>query len=221
MGLKREFSIIVQKLIDEWLPPVLCDAKWFVRLPMKLAFKDAADDVMYFREKAFAMTDEEFAEVYRRVYGQIADRGTLTRETDLNKRCVKEILSSLRGETVLDVGAGRGYLAGLMSTTHKVTAVDMVVTDGVRNEYPQVTFVESPSSWWCHGNGRTNMASPSTSISSRTHGRCTASSAIAPTRPSGTSATGSTSKTWRSPADALRPARPWISQPTGSRTQSG
>jgi ubiquinone/menaquinone biosynthesis C-methylase UbiE len=143
MGLKREFSIVVQKFIDEWLPPVICDAKWFVRIPMKLFFKNAADDVMYFREKAFAMTDEEFAGVYRRVYGQIADRGTLTRDTDLNKRCVKQILSSLRGDTVLDVGAGRGYLAGLMSQTHKVTAVDMVVTDNVRKAYPQVTFVES------------------------------------------------------------------------------
>ncbi len=143
MGLKREFSIVMQRLIDEWLPPVLVDSKWFVRLPMKFFFKGAADDVMYFREKAFAMSDEEFSGVYRRVYGQIADRGTLTRQTDLNKRCVKQILSSLRGDTVLDVGAGRGYLAGLMSATHKVTGVDMVVNEATREAYPQVTFVES------------------------------------------------------------------------------
>lgn len=142
MGLNRDFSIVVQKIIDEWLPPVLCDAKWFVRLPMKLAFKGAADDVMYFREKAFSLTEEEFADVYRRVYSHIADRGTLTRDTDLNKRCVKEILSSLRGETVLDVGAGRGYLSNLMSKTHKVTAFDMVVSDKVREQYPDITFVE-------------------------------------------------------------------------------
>lgn len=143
MGLKREFSIVVQKIIDDWLPPVLCDSKWFVRLPMKLAFKGAADDVMYFREKAFGMTDEEFADVYRRVYGQIADRAVLTRDTDLNKRCIKEILARLRGETVLDVGAGRGYLAGLMSPTHKVTAVDIMFTEQTRKAHPDVTFVES------------------------------------------------------------------------------
>ena len=143
MGLKREFSIVVQNFLDEWVPPIICDSKWFVRLPMKLFFKGAADDVMYFREKAFAMTDEEFAEVYRKVYSEIVERDVLTRATDLNKRCVKEILSSLDGETVLDVGAGRGYLAGLMRETHKVTAVDIMFSEQTRKAYPDVTFVES------------------------------------------------------------------------------
>jgi ubiquinone/menaquinone biosynthesis C-methylase UbiE len=139
MRLSRDTSIRIQYVLDHWLPPVVRDAKWFMRPALTFVFKDKTRDFMDFKDHAFTMTDEEFADVYRRT----ASVSELQGETDLNDRCTDEILRNLVGENVLEVGCGRGYLAGRMCRTHPVTAVDIVVSEEVRAKYPAVTFLEA------------------------------------------------------------------------------
>jgi len=135
----RNFSLFVQYILDQLLPPILRDARWLMWIPMKLLFSDKIYDFMVFKGRAFEMTELEFSSVYQRT----ASVSELQGETDLNQRCTTEILSNLSGESVLEVGAGRGYLANLMSQTHKVTALDLVVSDALRERLPQVDFVEA------------------------------------------------------------------------------
>jgi ubiquinone/menaquinone biosynthesis C-methylase UbiE len=139
MRLTRDNSIRIQYVLDQWLPPVLRDARWLMYPAMRFVFKDKARDFMDFKQRAFTMTDAEFAGVYRRT----ADVSELQGETDLNDRCTEEILRNLVGQSVMEVGCGRGYLAGRMSTGHHVTAVDILVSDETRAKYPQVTFDEA------------------------------------------------------------------------------
>ena len=47
------------------------------------------------------------------------------------------------GESVLEVGCGRGYLAGLLSNNYRVTASDLMASSNLRSKYPQVQFVEA------------------------------------------------------------------------------
>ncbi len=66
---------------------------------------------------------------------------SLVRKTDLSQKCISVILANLVGKKVLEVGAGAGYLAGLMAKTKKVTALDILTSPNVILSHPDVHFV--------------------------------------------------------------------------------
>jgi ubiquinone/menaquinone biosynthesis C-methylase UbiE len=149
MKVSRNFSLAVQYLLDEWLPPVLRDAKWFMYLPMRLVVREHAREFMTFKSQAFRLSEAEFSGVYERT----ASVNELQGETDLNAACTEEILASLAGQTVLEVGCGRGYLARRMAQTHQVTASDIIVSPALEAALPQVTFVAANIESLPFGNG--------------------------------------------------------------------
>ena len=138
MKVSRRFSLAVQYILDELVPPVVRDSRWFMRLPMRFVVKDATDDFMTFKDSVFGMDTESFSALYERT----AHVQQLQGETDLNQRCTDEILRSLADGTILEVGCGRGYLAGLMAAQgHAVTGFDIAVADEVRDRHRAVTFI--------------------------------------------------------------------------------
>ncbi len=74
------------------------------------------------------MTDEEFRQINVEISDLIIKRGT-----DLNKRCVEEILKEVKSKNVLEVGCGSGYLAKKLSKNNKVTAVDINIGKELKN----------------------------------------------------------------------------------------
>ena len=139
MKVSRSFSLVIQWILDQLVPPILRDAKWFMYLPMKLVFGKYVADFMNFKEHAFSMSEEEFSDVYRKV----ASVNELQGETDLNEACTKEILKTITAGTVLEVGCGRGYLLGrLQKQGLEVTGCDIVVNDSLRDRFPAIQFVE-------------------------------------------------------------------------------
>ncbi len=139
MGIRisRRWTVVVHRVLDNWLPPVLRDSTWFMYLPMRLAFGRNTRDFMTFKNDVFGYNPDEFGDLYRRV----SDSGAV-RETDLNEPCVERILRATKHKQVLEVGAGRGYLAGRLSEQTEVTACDIVLSPLALKRYPQVTWVE-------------------------------------------------------------------------------
>jgi SAM-dependent methyltransferase len=84
-------------------------------------------DYMDFKSRAYFMSDEEYAQFYRGLGNSISRR----RITDLNEASITEIISSLpkdEGLSVLDVGAGNGYLLrqlGLARVWKRIVGVDV------------------------------------------------------------------------------------------------
>src|SRR5262245_59398546 len=115
MGIRlaRRWTVLVHRVLDDWLPPVLRDSTWFMRLPMRLALGRNNRDFMTFKNDVFGYSADEFGDLYRRVSNSGA-----VRETDLNERCITRILAAAKHKRVLEVGAGRGYLAGQLSERH-------------------------------------------------------------------------------------------------------
>lgn len=136
MAISRTTALLVHFLLDECLPPIVRDAGWFMWMPFRLLFGRQAATFASFKDRAHLLTDEEF----RRVYEQTA-AVHLDRPTDLNEACIAEILRSASGR-VLEVGCGRGHLAGLLAAAHEVTACDMVIRPGVAGRHPAVAFRE-------------------------------------------------------------------------------
>src|SRR5690348_1700605 len=137
MKLRRDTALKIHYLLDQWVPPFLRDCRWFMAIPMKMAFHEHADTYLDFKEKAFQMTEAEFQETYRRVSNVAFERAT-----DLNEASVARILQEVRGPKVLEVGCGKGYLAQLLAKEgYLLTVADIVIQ-------PEVKAIQPPVKWF-------------------------------------------------------------------------
>ncbi len=110
-----------------------------MHLPMKLLFKNSAHDYMTFKDNVFGYSPEEFNGLYQRT----SDTQELQGETDLNESCTQEILQTISGKKVLEVGCGRGYLANLIENAgHDITGCDIIITPKIKKKFPKIKFVQ-------------------------------------------------------------------------------
>src|SRR5262245_44319483 len=116
MRVSRNFSISVQYVLDQLVPPIIRDSKWFMYLPMRLVVKDGPNDFMSFKNWIFKRSEKDIDDLYNRT----AHVQELQGETSLNQACADAIVAMVKNSTVLEVGAGRGYLANRLAKKNKV-----------------------------------------------------------------------------------------------------
>lgn len=138
MNIPRPFATAVQTFLDDYIPPIIRDARWFMYLPMKVLFRSNADLFLDFKAEAHSLSEKDFSKLY-----EVTATDDLQGETDLNKACADAILDSLVGKNVLEVGCGRGYLAARLADKLPTTACDIVVPKSLPKKYKNVTFVEA------------------------------------------------------------------------------
>lgn len=136
--LSRTITTKIAFVLDQLIPPLLRDARWFMWLPFKILLGDKSEHFFAFKDRAFDMNFEEFKGTYEET-----ESAHIKRETDLNPACTAEILRNLEGDTVLEVGCGRVYLAKKMAEEKTVTACDMVISDSLREKYPDIDLREA------------------------------------------------------------------------------
>jgi ubiquinone/menaquinone biosynthesis C-methylase UbiE len=139
MKVSRNFSVHVQYILDQWVPPRIRDSKWFMYLPMRLVLKGSTKDFMTFKESVFTMTPQQFSALYERT----GDVQELQGETDLNQACIDQILKAVKNRKVLEVGCGRGYLAKKLAQKNKVTACDIVIPERLKKAKDSVKYLEA------------------------------------------------------------------------------
>lgn len=100
--------------MDECLPPVIRDSRFFMLPFFKIWFKNSnLKSVMNFKQDVNNMSDEEFAEIYRNTFNMSKDRPTDTNEASIDY--IIEHLNKADSTNLLDVGCGRGYWLNLMA----------------------------------------------------------------------------------------------------------
>ena len=107
--LGRDITFIANYILDNWVPPILRDCKWFMRPIIRIAYGSCTDAVMAFKDK-FPFMDESELSAY---YELIKDSPINRRESDLNKKCLNYLLENVLGcnaSSVLDVACGGGGL---------------------------------------------------------------------------------------------------------------
>jgi ubiquinone/menaquinone biosynthesis C-methylase UbiE len=97
-----------------------------MRFPLWYVFRHQWREFADFKPTGFELSGAEFSDVYSRT----ARWQSLQGLTDLNDESVDAILANVVGDSVIDVGCGRGYLARrLTSVASAVTGCDIVLAD--------------------------------------------------------------------------------------------
>lgn len=127
--MKRELTTRIRYVLDELVPPVIRDSRWFMWPFFVLAYGTfSVRHFMDFKSRAYFMTDEEYRDFYASLGHSISRR----RATDLNEASVNFILEKLPADAnaaVLDVGAGNGYLLARLAQARqwqRIAGVDVV-----------------------------------------------------------------------------------------------
>ncbi len=95
-----------------------------MHIPMFLAFGNKKKYFMEFKAKVPFLNTEEYQEYYN-----ILKDDHFQTATDLNLKSLSVILENIVGETVLDVGCGKGFLSRKIYAKYKidVTGIDIIV----------------------------------------------------------------------------------------------
>ncbi len=117
--MNRSVTNAIRYVLDELLPPVLRDARWFMYPFFYIWYKGNTKQIkvyMDFKDLAYDMTEAEFTEVYRNLDCMARDR-----PTDLNMPSIKYMLTMLdpTATSLMDVGCGNGYWLGCVAEQHK------------------------------------------------------------------------------------------------------
>jgi hypothetical protein len=106
--LNRRFTNVIRFILDECLPPLLRDNRYFMYPFFWFAYRGRnVRETMEFKTRVLDFTPAE----YQQFYAQL-DSISRHRDTDLNTACLGAILGVLDGKvtSLLDAGCGSGYL---------------------------------------------------------------------------------------------------------------
>ncbi len=122
--INRSFTNFVGYIIDNLLPPIVRDNKYFMLPFYYFVFKGKnIKRNMDFKSGYYNMNKGDLEKIYQH-YNTIGTE----RNTDLNRRTIKYIIKNLYSgsETLLDVGCGKGYLLSeLIKSGFHATGLDI------------------------------------------------------------------------------------------------
>jgi len=132
--------------MDNWLPPVLRDARWFMYPFFYIWYKGKNVKLyMDFKDIAYVLSEEEFSETYRSLDCLATDR-----PTDMSMPSIKYLISEINpgAKTLLDVGCGRGFLLNYIGdhTSLDTTGCDLYdeVATLKKSKYKKGTIYKLP-----------------------------------------------------------------------------
>jgi ubiquinone/menaquinone biosynthesis C-methylase UbiE len=124
----RRITSQIRRVLDDWLPPVVREWRPLNSVLARVVHGKAFD--LDFKERAFRMSDREFADAY----AKLAQGGARFRDTDTTPDQIEAILAAARG-SVLEVGSGNGVIAErLRGAGHPVVAVEVTMESAVETE---------------------------------------------------------------------------------------
>ena len=136
--MKREITSIMNNILDNWLPPVLRDSKWFYGgIVLRIAAGKKYKYYMEFKSKLPYLSESEINDYYVKLADTFQKRNT-----DLNDKCIEQIKKNVNTDAmILDAAAGRGYLAEQLWSMgcRNVTALDIILPE---NRHEGISYIQ-------------------------------------------------------------------------------
>ena len=127
MGLSREFTSTAMYWVDQLTPPILRDCRLLSAILFRPMLGRKETIFNEFFTKMYELTEDEYATYYERAGDPIQ------RQTDLTTRSAESLVSSIRNQTVLDAGCGKGFLSQQLAKANTVTAIDIAPPYHLKN----------------------------------------------------------------------------------------
>ena len=114
--MNRKLTNTIRFFMDELIPPVIRDTKWFMYPFYYFAYRGRnLKTVMDFKSKVYTFTEKEYDEFYNNL-------NTISRNrvTDLNDACINFILDNIdqSSTNIIDIGCGKGHLLSVIKKKH-------------------------------------------------------------------------------------------------------
>lgn len=121
----RAFTNMVHFVLDQLVPPIIRDSKWFMYPFFYLAYKGKnTQKYMAFKSGYYALSPEQLEAWYHNYHSIGTER-----PTDLNKSSLKFIVSNIEPDcaSLLDAACGRGYfLNHVQNDGISLTGIDLL-----------------------------------------------------------------------------------------------
>jgi SAM-dependent methyltransferase len=144
--MNRSLTNTIRFFMDECIPPIIRDSKWFMYPFYFLAYRGRnIKEVMNFKKEVHHYSPER----YERFYNNL-NSISRNRITDINAPSLKYFIDSIPSDakTAIDVGCGNGYLLKQVKKNHPhlhLTGVDIKDTDqGVDYTYVKANIDKLP-----------------------------------------------------------------------------
>ncbi len=135
--MNRENVNRIKFILDNVLPPFVRDSFFYDWL-LKIYFKANFKLVSQFRKRAKSLSFEEYVSHYQ-------DLPDIMGETDLNQPCLNAILENAMGDSILDVGSGRGFLCKKLKERYpnsSITGTDIIIEDELQRS-TDIKYIQS------------------------------------------------------------------------------
>lgn len=138
--MNRKWTNRIRFVMDECIPPVVRDSRWFMYPFYYLAYRGKhISTLMDFKRKYFEWNPQQLQQFYAKIHSISSDR-----KTDVSESGIHAIISHCGGSvgSVLDVGCGKGHLLSLVHQAYP--ELSLQGADFVKRDLPQsIAFVEA------------------------------------------------------------------------------
>lgn len=135
--MKREWTNGISRILDYWIPPVIREWRPFYRFVLGRVVGGDVDQYLDFRDNAWRMSDEEMQAFYASVFSNIK------RPTDCTAKTVERVMQGLVGQSVLEFGCGRGFLATrILAQGADYTGVDFDTSSAAQTLPPKARLFD-------------------------------------------------------------------------------
>ena len=134
--MNRKLTNKIRYAMDEWLPSFIRDSYWFMYPVFFILFKGRdLKRIMHFKTLVYSLPEQDANALYKEV-----DVISRNRKTDLVESNIKFVLSCITdGQSVLDVGCGKGYLLNRIKQICPRSPLDGLDLEN-HLEYPGISF---------------------------------------------------------------------------------
>ena len=126
MSISRDFTKIINYILDNFVPPILRDCYWLMYPIYRIVCGQDTAKLLQYKDKFPYLDKKGYNEYY-----ELASKTLISqRPTDLSRTSIDFILNNIEaGESVIDIGCGRGYLAKeiakISNNTENVIGLDI------------------------------------------------------------------------------------------------